>query len=68
MVTRYEDERTVCGHPELFSSAQPGLRGVPVRLIRSGSTRRSTGTSAASRQTGVPLGSPEALRLTFDRR
>ena len=33
VVTRYEDVRTVCGHPELFSSAQPGLRGVPVRLI-----------------------------------
>lgn len=33
VVTRYEDVRTVCAHPELFSSAQPGLRGVPVRLI-----------------------------------
>jgi cytochrome P450 len=33
VVTRYEDVRTVCEHPELFSSAQPGLRGVPVRLV-----------------------------------
>ena len=33
LVTRYEDVRTVCGHPELFSSVQPGLRGVPVRLV-----------------------------------
>lgn len=33
VVTRYEDVRTVCEHPEIFSSAQPGLRGVPVRLI-----------------------------------
>ncbi|HEU5469273.1 MAG TPA: cytochrome P450 [Actinophytocola sp.] len=33
VVTRYEDVRTVCAHPEIFSSVQPGLRGVPVRLI-----------------------------------
>jgi cytochrome P450 len=33
VVTRYEDVRTVCEHPEIFSSAQPGLRGVPVRVI-----------------------------------
>ncbi|GAB1510434.1 cytochrome P450 [Actinophytocola sp. KF-1] len=33
VVTRHEDVRTVCGNPELFSSAQPGLRGVPMRLI-----------------------------------
>ncbi len=33
VATRYEDVRTVCGHPELFSSTQPGLRGVPIRLI-----------------------------------
>ena len=33
LVTRYEDVREVCGHPELFSSVQPGLRGVPVRLV-----------------------------------
>lgn len=33
VVSRYEDVRTVCEHPELFSSAQPGLRGVPVRVI-----------------------------------
>lgn len=33
VVTRYEDVRAVCEHPEIFSSAQPGLRGVPVRLI-----------------------------------
>jgi cytochrome P450 len=33
VVTRHEDVRTVCGDPDLFSSAQPGLRGVPVRLI-----------------------------------
>jgi hypothetical protein len=26
LVTRYEDVRTVCGHPEIFSSVQPGLR------------------------------------------
>lgn len=32
VVTRYEDVRYVCEHPELFSSAQPGIRGVPVRL------------------------------------
>jgi cytochrome P450 len=33
VVCRYEDVRTVCEHPELFSSVQPGLRGVPVRVI-----------------------------------
>ncbi|HVV20014.1 MAG TPA: cytochrome P450 [Pseudonocardiaceae bacterium] len=33
VVTRYDDVRTVCLHPEVFSSKQPGLRGVPVRLI-----------------------------------
>lgn len=33
VVSRYEDVRTVCEHPEIFSSTQPGLRGVPVRLI-----------------------------------
>lgn len=33
LVTRYEDVRTVCGHPEIYSSVQPGIRGVPVRLI-----------------------------------
>ncbi|MFG1966170.1 cytochrome P450 [Nonomuraea sp. NPDC049028] len=33
MVTRYEDVRTVCLRPAIFSSAQPGVRGVPVRLI-----------------------------------
>jgi cytochrome P450 len=33
VITRYEDVRTVCEHPEIFSSAQPGLRGVPVRVI-----------------------------------
>lgn len=33
LVTRYDDVRTVCGHPEIYSSAVPGLRGVPVRLI-----------------------------------
>jgi cytochrome P450 len=33
LVTRYEDVRTVCENPEIFSSVQPGLRGVPVRLI-----------------------------------
>ncbi|HWC82155.1 MAG TPA: cytochrome P450 [Pseudonocardiaceae bacterium] len=33
VVSRYEDVRTVCLHPEVFSSRQPGLRGVPVRLI-----------------------------------
>lgn len=33
VVTRYEDVRTVCGHPEIYSSAQPGIRGVPVRLV-----------------------------------
>jgi cytochrome P450 len=33
VVTRFEDVRTVCEHPEIFSSAQPGLLGVPVRVI-----------------------------------
>ncbi|MFL6125183.1 cytochrome P450 [Actinophytocola sp.] len=33
VITRYEDVRTVCENPELFSSAQPALRGVPVRII-----------------------------------
>lgn len=33
LVTRYEDVRTVCGHPEIYSSVQPGIRGVPVRLV-----------------------------------
>jgi cytochrome P450 len=33
VISRYEDIRTVCGTPDLFSSAQPGLRGVPVRVI-----------------------------------
>lgn len=33
VVTRFDDVRTVCEHPEIFSSAQPGLRGVPVRVI-----------------------------------
>jgi cytochrome P450 len=33
VVSRYEDVRTVCEDPDLYSSAQPGLRGVPVRLI-----------------------------------
>jgi cytochrome P450 len=33
VVSRYEDVRAVCGDPDLFSSAQPGLRGVPVRVI-----------------------------------
>jgi cytochrome P450 len=33
LVTGYEDVRTVCEHPEIFSSVQPGIRGVPVRLV-----------------------------------
>jgi len=33
VITRYEDVRTVCENPDIFSSAQPGLRGVPVRVI-----------------------------------
>jgi cytochrome P450 len=33
VVTRFEDVRTVCENPEIFSSAQPGLLGVPVRVI-----------------------------------
>jgi hypothetical protein len=32
IVSRYEDVRAGCEPPELFSSVQPGLRGVPVRL------------------------------------
>lgn len=33
VLTRYQDVRAVCGDPETFSSAQPSLRGVPVRVI-----------------------------------
>src|SRR5207249_8514502 len=33
LVTRYEDVRTVCQHPDLFSSVDPGLRRQPVRVI-----------------------------------
>lgn len=33
VVTRFDDVRTVCENPEIFSSAQPGLLGVPVRVI-----------------------------------
>src|SRR5215468_3188744 len=33
LVTRYEDVREVCEHPEVFSSVHPGLRIEPVRLI-----------------------------------
>ncbi|KAA9154307.1 cytochrome P450 [Amycolatopsis acidicola] len=33
VLTRYEDVRAVCADAETFSSAQPSLRGVPVRLI-----------------------------------
>lgn len=33
LVTRYEDVRTVCQHPELFSSAEPAIRGQTVRVI-----------------------------------
>ncbi|WP_432856255.1 cytochrome P450 [Amycolatopsis sp. CA-161197] len=33
VLTRYEDVRAVCAAPELFSSAQPAIRGVPVRVI-----------------------------------
>jgi hypothetical protein len=32
VVTRYDDVKTVCQKPDVFSSAQPGIRGVPVRL------------------------------------
>jgi len=32
LVTRYDDVRFVLENPELFSSRQPGVRGVPVRL------------------------------------
>lgn len=33
VVTRYADVRTVCQHPEIFSSREPALRGIPVRVI-----------------------------------
>lgn len=33
VLTRYEDVRAVCADAETFSSAQPSLRGVPVRVI-----------------------------------
>ncbi|WP_328609691.1 cytochrome P450 [Amycolatopsis sp. NBC_00345] len=33
VLTRYEDVRTVCADPERFSSGQPSIRGVPVRVI-----------------------------------
>lgn len=33
VLTRYDDVRAVCGDPATFSSAQPSLRGVPVRVI-----------------------------------
>jgi len=33
LVTRYEDVRSVCERPELFSSVHPGLRPQPVRLV-----------------------------------
>ena len=33
VVTRYDDVRTVCQHPEIFSSREPALRGMPVRVI-----------------------------------
>jgi cytochrome P450 len=33
LVTRYDDVQSVCRHPELFSSIEPGLRGQPVRVI-----------------------------------
>lgn len=32
VVSRYEDVRTICENPDVFSSTQPGIRGVPVRL------------------------------------
>jgi cytochrome P450 len=32
VITRYDDLRTVAGDPETFSSAEPALRGVPVRM------------------------------------
>jgi cytochrome P450 len=31
-VTRFEDVRAICEDPDTFSSVQPGIRGVPVRL------------------------------------
>ena len=31
-VTRFEDIRTICENPDTFSSTQPGVRHVPVRL------------------------------------
>ncbi|MDT8912863.1 cytochrome P450 [Amycolatopsis sp. PS_44_ISF1] len=33
VLTRYEDVRAVCADPARFSSRQPSLRGVPVRVI-----------------------------------
>jgi len=33
LVTRYDDVREVCEHPEVFSSVHPGLRIEPVRVI-----------------------------------
>jgi cytochrome P450 len=33
VISRYDDVRTVCQHPEIFSSRQPAIRGVPVRVI-----------------------------------
>jgi cytochrome P450 len=32
VITRYDDLRTVAGDPDTFSSAEPALRGVPVRM------------------------------------
>src|ERR1700716_2491902 len=32
IVTRYDDVRAVAEDPETFSSEQPGLRGVPIRM------------------------------------
>ena len=70
VVSRYADVRTVCEQPELFSSVQPGLRGVPVRLIpvdvdpprhRLYRTRPSRGGSrpnSTSSSFGAPRSSP----------
>ncbi len=34
LITKYNDVRTVCEHPEIFSSANPALKGaLPLRLI-----------------------------------
>ncbi|MGW4488242.1 cytochrome P450 [Amycolatopsis sp. NPDC004368] len=33
VLTRYDDVRAVCAAPGLFNSAQPAIRGVPVRVI-----------------------------------